>query len=190
MKETYKRGQIYFIESDPHQPPVGDEIWSDRLALIVSNDTGNFTSGIIEIVYLTTSFRKRPSPLHIKVTSNNKTVLALCEQIHTVDKSRIRNYVGSITNNEQKEIDAALLLNLNLFKTSHPIGIFKKWENYINKYHLSVVDEQKELRKKLNNSKEEKLLEQINILIKERDCFKALYESKEAILNEIQNIAN
>ena len=54
----YKRGDIYYIVSNEHTP-IGCEIWSDRPAIIVSNDTLNQTSGAVEIVYLSTTLKKK-----------------------------------------------------------------------------------------------------------------------------------
>lgn len=100
MQDTYMRGQIYYVASDPSSVPIGAEIWSDRPGLIVSNDTTNKTSGAVEIVYLTTSLHRRPSPLLIKVTSGDRSAMANCSQVHSVDKSRLRQVIGTVTDKE------------------------------------------------------------------------------------------
>lgn len=183
MKQKILRGQIYHINSDPENDPVGAEIWSDRPALIVSSDANNATNDCVEIVYCTLSFKKRVSPVHVKVTSGDKFAIAMCEQVHSVDKSRLADYIGSITPEQQKNIDAALAISLEIVPSSHPIGLFKKWENYIKRYHLDIVNEQKLLKEKLQaDDRSQKLIEQ---LMKERDSYKALYEAKSKLLNEI-----
>ena len=103
----YLKGDIHYIKSLDNTP-IGTEIWSNRPAVIVSNNTTNSTSGFVNVVYLTTSFYKRICPTHITIDSDSKKAIALCEQIHTVDNSRIGPKLGSITYHEQLKIDKAL----------------------------------------------------------------------------------
>ena len=62
MNKDIKRGDIFYITDDPNRPAIGAEIWSDRPAIIVSNNVLNRTSKAIQIVYLSTSEKKKPSP--------------------------------------------------------------------------------------------------------------------------------
>lgn len=135
-QQKIRRGDIFYIIGDPDNPPVGSEIWSDRAGLIVSNDGTNMASGAVEVVYLSTSENKRLSPSHIYVTSGNKRTMALCEQIHTVDKSRLTDYIGHATDEEMENIADALLFSLQINTGRNPQGLFRKWENYIRKYNI------------------------------------------------------
>lgn len=130
-------GEIYYIVNDPLQPSIGTELWSNRCGIIVSNDTNNKNSGFVEIVYLSTSTHKRLSPTHIPVISGTKKAIAICEQVHTVDNSRLKTYIGNITQEEMSEIKPAILFGLGINKGLSPQGIFKKWEEYIKTYHLN-----------------------------------------------------
>ena len=187
MKQQFLRGQIYHIDSDPNEPAVGAEIWSDRPGLIVSNNTLNATSNCVEIVYCSLSFKKRVHPTHVKITSGDKIAIAKCEQVHSVDKSRLSEYIGTITEEQQTNIDAALAIGLELKPNAHLMTLFKKWEAYIKTYHLDVVEEQKLLRKQLcSNHDTQQIIER---LIAERDSYKALYEAKEKVLNEINALS-
>lgn len=134
--QKIRRGDIFYIIGDPDQPPVGSEIWSDRAGLIVSNNGTNMASDAVEIVYLSTSENKRISPSHIHVTSGNKKALALCEQIHTVDKSRLTDLIGRATDEEMENITDALLFSLQINTGRNPQGLFHKWENYVRKYNI------------------------------------------------------
>lgn len=184
MSEMYSRGEIYYIQSDMDKPPVGSEIWSDRPGLIVSNNVANKNSGVVEIVYLTRSFKKRVSPTHIRVTSGERTAIALCEQIHTVSHSRIKDHIGVITECEQKDIDEALLLNLAIDQKSYK-GMFRKWENYIRENELEIVQEQECLREHSTEQAIAILRKQITLLEKERDGYRAIAESKQVYLDEL-----
>lgn len=134
MAKDIKRGDIFYIVDDPNHTAIGAEIWADRPGLIVSNNVLNKTSNAIQIVYLSTSDRKKPSPTHVPVTSGTKTATALCEQIHTVDVSRLTDYIGTISDDEMNDVDGALLFALQINRGKNPQGIFKKYEKQLLKY--------------------------------------------------------
>ena len=55
-----RRGDIFYIKNDDNA--VGFEQKKTRPAIIVSNNANNRASGVVEIVYLTTSQKHRPLP--------------------------------------------------------------------------------------------------------------------------------
>lgn len=176
------RGQIYYVTSDPTNIPIGAEIWSDRPGLIVSNDTTNKSSGAVQIVYLTTSLHRRPSPLLVKVTSGNRPAMANCSQIHSVDKSRLCQTLGAVTDKELADIDKALCFSLGINQQNYR-SIFKKWENYIREYHIETFEEIECLKASITDKTIQTLQKQIDILRKERDGYRALAESKQDLLD-------
>lgn len=131
---TFSRGDIFYIKDSDSQQPVGAEIWPNRAGLIISNDALNKSSGVVEIVYLSTSPRKRPSPTHVPVNSGTKKAIAMCEQIHTVDKSRLTDKIDHITDEEMVDIEEALLFSLQINTGRNPQGIFKKFERQLALY--------------------------------------------------------
>ena len=107
-----KRGEIYYIKSNYSE--TGFEMKGDRPAVIVSNDKNNERSGCLEVVFLTTK-PKRPLPTHVLVredTARPSTVL--CEQITSVDIGRFSDYMGTLTDEEMREVDKALAISLGL----------------------------------------------------------------------------
>lgn len=105
------RGDIFIIEN---RNAYGHEQKNNRPAIIVSNDLNNKHSTTVEIVYLTTKCKKK-LPTHIEVVGRMLSI-ALCEQITTIDKSRLRDYIRTCTEQEMKEIDKALAISLALRK--------------------------------------------------------------------------
>ena len=83
-------------------------------ALIVSNEANNKFSTTVEVVYLTTK-KKHPLPTHVEVRGRVPSI-ALCEQITTVDKKRLGDFVRCCTREEMAEIDKALAISLGLKK--------------------------------------------------------------------------
>ena len=135
-RKEIHRGDIFYVTDDPSRPSIGAEIWPNRAALVVSNDSINAHSDAIQIVYLSTSDKKRPSPTHIYVTSGKRRAIALCEQIHTVDISRICGKFGHASDSEMDDVSSALMFGLQINHGTSPQGIFKKWERYITTYNL------------------------------------------------------
>lgn len=185
MNDKILRGDIYYVASADDVTPIGCEIWSDRPALVVSNDTTNQTAGVVEVVYLSTSMKKRPTPLHIRVRSGSRNAIAMCGQIHTVDKSRLRQKLGAVTETEMSAVDKALCFSLGINEESYR-SLFKKWENYIREYHIPVVEEIESLAAATYESAIDTLNRQLSIAKRERDGYKALAEAREEQLNDVR----
>jgi len=111
MREPeYKRGDIVFVRDYRHT--TGSEQDAVRPAVIVSNDKGNFFAPIVEVVFLTTQ-EKKPLPTHTTVMCKVPST-ALCEQISTVSKERITEYIRSCTDKEMQAIDRCMKISLGL----------------------------------------------------------------------------
>lgn len=108
-----KRGEIYYADLSPS---VGSEQDGARPVLILQNDTGNLFSPTVIVAPFTTQ-RKKTLPTHIKVTTvtnlQNSSLLLL-EQIRTIDKSRIREYIGAVNQNELLQINEKINISLGL----------------------------------------------------------------------------
>lgn len=105
------RGDIFWIRQD--YGAIGSEQKKNRPAIIVSNDKNNTYSETVEIVYLTTA-EKKPMPTHVTIETMGKQSTALCEAIYTVDKGRLENYYCTLTTEEMKLVDQAVLVSLGL----------------------------------------------------------------------------
>lgn len=111
MKEPeYKRGDIVFVRD--HRHTIGSEQNAVRPAVIVSNDTGNFFAPVVEVVFLTTQ-EKKPLPTHTTVMCRVSST-ALCEQITTISKERITEYIRTCTEKELQAIDRCIKISLGL----------------------------------------------------------------------------
>lgn len=122
-----KRGEIYYVIPDDDTESVGSEQCNhDRPAVIVSNDVGNKFSPIVEVVYLTTR-PKKDLPTHVGIYTTVKPSTALCEQICTVSKMRLRKYVNECTEQEMDDIDKALLISLGISTTKGTVKYMEKW---------------------------------------------------------------
>lgn len=107
------RGDIVYIRNEESKS-TGCEQAKDRPAIIVSNNLCNEHSPVIEVVYTTTSPRKRLLPTHVIMHSTPLNSVALCEAVYSVDKSRIENVIGRCSTSEILRINHALAISLGL----------------------------------------------------------------------------
>lgn len=93
----------------------GSEQGGTRPCIIVQNDTGNLHAPTTIIIPLTTKHTKHLLPTHINInTGVPAPSVALCEQIRTIDKSRVKNKVGCVPKEIQMKLDDAIRISMGL----------------------------------------------------------------------------
>lgn len=109
---TVKRGELYYADLNP---VVGNEQGGIRPVVIIQNDRGNKYSHTT-IVAPITSRKKARIPTHVII--NNKCLkyvsLILLEQIRIIDKLRLKENIGKLTDDELKKLDNAIAVSLNI----------------------------------------------------------------------------
>ena len=93
---TMTRGEIYLVDLTGE---VGAEQGGIRPAVIVQNDVGNKHSPTTMVCPMTSSSKKYLMPTHVELTLADgvaRRSICLCEQIRTIDKSRIIKKLGEI----------------------------------------------------------------------------------------------
>lgn len=111
MNGMFYRGEVYYVLPDGNE--VGSEQHSGRPAIIVSNNQNNKNAATVEIVYLTTR-EKRALLTHVYISTAQLPSTAICEQIFTVDKTRLGSYSGKLTEREMKDVELAMIVSLGL----------------------------------------------------------------------------
>lgn len=114
---SYKRGEIYYVEA---YPAIGCEQHPGRPAIVVSNNKNNEHSSVLDMIYLTTA-AKTSLPTHVTICSAPRISTALCEQVHSIDMSRVKDYCGCCTEQELRAVDTALHISLGLNTPGIPI---------------------------------------------------------------------
>ena len=117
MERTIKRGDIYYADLNP---VIGSEQGGTRPVLIISNDTGNKFAPTVIIVPITSRVHtKAKLPTHTIVQNFEgleKESIILSEQIRTVDKQHLREYVGTLGGRFLIEVNTALAISIGLPK--------------------------------------------------------------------------
>lgn len=88
-----------------------------RPVIVIQNDIGNKYSPTTIIIPLTSEMKKSNQPTHAVVYKKDaiglrEDSMALCEQIRTIDKRRIKEKIGQVSNQEvMKQIYKAYIAN-------------------------------------------------------------------------------
>jgi mRNA interferase MazF len=111
-----RRGEIWDVNWSPGR---GAEQQGTRPALIIQNDRGNSSLSYPLTVVASMSRTERELPLHVRITPSPENGLTdytdvKCEQIMTIEKSRLIRRRGTITLEELQHVDQALRLSINL----------------------------------------------------------------------------
>lgn len=108
------RGDIYYADLSPVQ---GSEQGGIRPVLVVQNDMGNKHSPttIVAIITSKTTKAKLPTQVWLSVTDGFKVnSMVMCEQVRTIDKTRLKSFIGRAQSGEMKLVDEALQISLGL----------------------------------------------------------------------------
>src|SRR5881227_1092934 len=111
-----RRGEIWDVNWSPGR---GAEQKGTRPALIIQNDRGNASPTYPLTIVASMSRTEREIPLHVRIAPSEENGLAnftdvKCEQLMTIEKSRLLRRRGYITSEEMGRVDQALKLSLNL----------------------------------------------------------------------------
>lgn len=117
----FQRGDIYFVRLDSS---TGSEQNGTRPAVILQNDVGNTHSPTLIVATLTSKTEKKAAqPTHCLVEPEKlEPSIVQAEQIFTIDKSRVQNFVGHLTPEEMSRVDDAVKISLAL----NPMGSIQK----------------------------------------------------------------
>lgn len=104
------RGDIYWVDLNPTQ---GSEINKKRPCVIVSATPINRARKTVIVVPLSSAAKPRP-PIVVNVACLGKPVSAVCDQIRTVDKSRLVKSAGNLSSDDMDILDESLRQILSL----------------------------------------------------------------------------
>ena len=112
MKDI-KINEIYYADLSP---VIGSEQGGVRPVLVIQNDVGNKFSPTTIVAAITSKQNKAKLPTHIEITEGvfEKDSIVLLEQIRTVDKRRLKEYVGKLDNRTMNRVDEAISISVGL----------------------------------------------------------------------------
>ena len=120
---VYRRGDIYCADLNP---VIGSEQGGTRPVVVIQNDIGNKHSTTLIVAAVTTKIRKKEQmPTHYLIQNNpafSEPSVVMLEQIRTIDKCRIDNYLGKVTPHEMVAIEKALSISLAMEQLKKQTG--------------------------------------------------------------------
>ncbi len=112
-----KRGDVYRADLDPVK---GSEQGGIRPVVIVQNDLGNLSSPTVIVAPLTSQQKRRSQKTHVAVLPPEGGLKypsqILCEQLRTLEKTRLSRYLGTLEPDTLRQVDAALAAALGTGK--------------------------------------------------------------------------
>lgn len=132
---TVKRGEVYLCDFGE---PYGHEQGFIRPAIIIQNDGGNIKSSTTIVLPCTTEHKKNLPVHHYFVFSNDNMLdynvlnvgsnrnVVMAEQIRTIDKTRLRKFLGTMTPTFMEELQEIIDISLNLTRKEKIINKIKK----------------------------------------------------------------
>ncbi len=108
---SVRRGEIYVVDWTPGR---GSEQVGRRPGVVIQSDAANLRPDYPNTIVAAVSKSGRAVPFHIRVAASNTNGLRVnpsyvkCEQIMTISKSRLGDYLGDLDAAEMRLVDAAL----------------------------------------------------------------------------------
>lgn len=114
-KKNIKRGDIYYADLDP---VVGSEQGGIRPVLIISNEVGNKHGNTVIVAPITSRIRNKAKlPTHILIEyfdGLDRNSIVLTEQIRTLDKQRLGEFIGTLDRERLLAVNFAAMISLEL----------------------------------------------------------------------------
>lgn len=123
-----KRGDIFLIRMSELFSDSKENTEKYTAGIVIQNDIGNKFSTTTIVAKCTTTLKRASFPTHIIISKDDNDIdrdlMALLENVTTIDKGRIVKKIGRVNDDVMKEIDKALGTSLNL-------KLFDKINSYV-----------------------------------------------------------
>ena len=108
-----KRGDVYYADLSP---VVGSEQGGVRPVVVIQNDKGNRYSKTIIIAPISKKLSKPPIPTHVIFSDHALSYVSmiLFEQLRTIDKTRLGQWICTLDKETIKKIDHAICISLDI----------------------------------------------------------------------------
>lgn len=127
-----RRGDIYYADLSP---VVGSEQGGVRPVLVIQNDVGNRHSPTVICAAITSRMNKAKLPTHVEIDAKRyrivKDSVVLLEQIRTIDKQRLKDYVCRVDKELMRKVDEAAV--------RQPDASYIKEEKYGKQWKRKVI---------------------------------------------------
>ena len=112
--ENVFKGDVYFADLNP---VVGSEVGGIRPVVIIQNDTGNrFAPTVVAAITSRTNKKDLPTHVHVKAQTGGLFAdsVIMLEQMRTIDKTRLRQFLGRVDGATLQRIENAAKQSLGI----------------------------------------------------------------------------
>ena len=109
-----RKGDVYYADLTP---VVGSEQGGVRPVLIIQNNIGNRHSPTVIVAAITRSRSKHHLPTHVSLSAVyglRQGSMVMLEQGRTIDRSRLREYIGRLNPSQLQFVDQALAVSFGM----------------------------------------------------------------------------
>ena len=108
-----RRGDVYYADLSP---VVGSEQGGVRPVVDVQNDKGNRYSKTIIVAPISKKMSKPPIPTHVIFSDDSLSYVSmiLCEQLRTIDKKRLGQWICTLDEKTLEKINRAIRVSLSI----------------------------------------------------------------------------
>lgn len=149
MLQKINRGDVYFYNFGSEFD--GSVEGKNRPCVIISNDKGNNFGTTALVAPITTRSKESCKPWQVHYTNGNKSQVILCEQIKTVNISKLYNYQGKLSALTMRAVDEALAIEFDLNVTQREqdsteflhrldIALMKVTNNHLTNYGNKITE--------------------------------------------------
>ena len=114
MSRQISRGDIYYSQLGDN---YGHEQGGVRPVLIIQNNIGNLHSPTVIVAPITSRIKKATLPTHVYISERaklEKNSVILLEQIRTIDKTRLKEYLCRLQSDEIEAVNKAISVSLGV----------------------------------------------------------------------------
>lgn len=114
-----RRGDVFY--ADLHGS-IGSEQGGIRPVVVVQNDKGNRFSKTLIVAPISTKLTKPPIPTHVIIpdSSMQRVSMILLEQLRTIDKQRLGQWICTLDKETLTKVDEAIEVSLGLMIKDKP----------------------------------------------------------------------
>lgn len=117
--QIIERGDLFYADLSP---VTGSEQGGVRPVVVIQNNVGNKYSPTVIVTAVTSKMTKAMLPTHVYLKEETSGLkqdsVVLTEQIRTIDKNRLREYIGHLGEIQMEHVDKALAISLGcVFQT-------------------------------------------------------------------------
>lgn len=110
-----KKGDVYYADLTP---VIGSEQGGIRPVVIIQNNVGNRYSPTVIVAAVTSRTGKHQLPTHIKLERSfpglHRDSIIMLEQVRTIDRSRLREYIGRLGGMTMQSVNQAIAVSFGL----------------------------------------------------------------------------